>query len=62
MALIGWVSLFCKVIVGAGLGAYVPNLIQFGLDELTDASSTEITLFIFLVHNVHIHLRSLCIL
>ena len=41
-----WVSLFSKVIMGAGLGAYLANIVQFGVDQLIDASSTEIISFI----------------
>ena len=32
--------------VGVGLGGFQANLIQFGLDQLHDASTTEITSFI----------------
>ena len=32
--------------MATGLGAYQPNIIQFGLDQLQDASTTEITSFI----------------
>ena len=38
-----WVSLFSKVIMGVGLAAFQANIVQFGLDQLIDASSTEIT-------------------
>ena len=41
-----WVSLFSNVIMGVGLGAFQANIIQFGIDQLVDASSTEITSFI----------------
>ena len=41
-----WVALFCKLIMGAGLGVFQANIIQFGVDQLSDASSTEITSFI----------------
>ena len=41
-----WVSLFSKVVMGLGLGAFQANIVQFGLDQLIDASSTEITSFI----------------
>ena len=34
------------VIMAIGLGAYQANIIQFGLDQLQDASTTEITSFI----------------
>ena len=38
-----WVSLFSKVIIGIGLGAFQANIVQFGIDQLIDASSIEIT-------------------
>ena len=41
-----WVSFTCRVIMGAGLGAFQANIIQFGIDQLIDASSTEIKSFI----------------
>ena len=41
-----WVSVFCKVIMGAGMGAFQANIIQFGIDQLSEASSTEIKSFI----------------
>ena len=34
------------IIASAGLGGYMANVIQFGLDQLQDASTTEITAFI----------------
>ena len=34
------------VIMAIGLGAYQANIIQFGLDQLQDASTAEITSFI----------------
>jgi peptide/histidine transporter 3/4 len=37
-----WVSLFSMLIMGIGLGAFQANIIQFGIDQLIDASSTEI--------------------
>ena len=37
-----WVSLFSKVIMGIGLGAFQANIVQFGIDQLIDASSVEI--------------------
>ena len=37
-----WVSLFSMVIMGIGFGAYQANIVQFGIDQLIDASSTEI--------------------
>ena len=41
------IILFVNVLVIAvGLGGYQSNIIQFGLDQLQDASSTEITAFI----------------
>ena len=33
-----WVSFACRVIMGAGLGAFQANIIQFGIDQLMDAS------------------------
>ena len=41
-----WVSLICRVVLGAGFGAFQVNIIQFGIDQLSEASSTEITSFI----------------
>ena len=41
-----WVAFVSKVIMGAGLGAFQANIIQFGIDQLEDASSAEITTFI----------------
>ena len=41
-----WVSFACRVIMGAGFGAFQANIIQFGIDQLMDASSTEIKSFI----------------
>ena len=41
-----WISLICRVIVGAGFGAFQANIIQFGIDQLLEASSTEITSFV----------------
>ena len=37
-----WVSLFSKFIMGVGLGAFQANIVQFGIDQLIDASSVEI--------------------
>ena len=37
-----WVSLFSKVIMGIGLGAFQANIVQFEIDQLIDASSEEI--------------------
>ena len=37
-----WVSLSSKFIMGIGLGAFQANIVQFGIDQLIDASSTEI--------------------
>ena len=34
------------IIVAIGFGGYQANIIQFGLDQLQDASTTEITAFI----------------
>ena len=41
-----FVLLVLLVIASIGLGGYWSNLIQFGLDQLQDASTTEITAFI----------------
>ena len=41
-----WVSLFSKLVMGIGFGLFQSNIIQFGIDQLSDASSTEITSFI----------------
>ena len=41
-----YVSFACRVIMGAGLGVFLANIIQFGIDQLIDASSTEIKSFI----------------
>lgn len=41
-----WVSLFSKLVMGSGFGLFQSNIIQFGIDQLSDASSTEITSFI----------------
>ena len=40
------ISLALLIIASAGLGGYWANVIQFGLDQLQDASTTEITAFI----------------
>ena len=41
-----WVSLFFKVLMGAGFGMFQANIIQFGIDQLSEASSTDIVSFI----------------
>ena len=41
-----WIAFASKVIMGIGLGAFQANIIQFGIDQLLDAPSTEITAFI----------------
>ena len=41
-----WVTFFSKCIIGVGLCGFEANIIQFGIDQLSVASSTEITLFI----------------
>lgn len=41
-----WVSLFSKLVMGSGFGLFQANIIQFGIDQLSEASSTEITSFI----------------
>ena len=41
-----WISFLSKIIMGVGVGAFQANIIQFGIDQLSEASSTEITSFI----------------
>ena len=41
-----WVTFMSKLIMGAGLAMFQANIIQFGIDQLIDASSTEIKTFI----------------
>ena len=41
-----WIRLFSKCIMAVGLCGFEANIIQFGIDQLSVASSTEITLFI----------------
>ena len=41
-----WVSLISKIIMGAGFGVFQANIIQFGIDQLSEASSTDIVSFI----------------
>lgn len=41
-----WVSLSSKFIMGFGFGLFQSNIIQFGVDQLSEASSAEITSFI----------------
>ena len=41
-----WVSLLSRMVMGAGFGLFQANIIQFGIDQLLEASSTEITSFI----------------
>ena len=41
-----YISLALLIIASVGLGGYWANVIQFGLDQLQDASTTEITAFI----------------
>ena len=41
-----WVSLSSKVVMGFGFGLFQSNIIQFGIDQLSEASSTETTSFI----------------
>ena len=41
-----WVSRLATTIMGAGFGAFLSNIVQFGIDQLSEASSTEITKFI----------------
>ena len=41
-----WASLICRMVIGAGFGLFQANIIQFGIDQLLEASSTEITSFV----------------
>ena len=41
-----YVSIFSKLVMGFGFGLFQSNIIQFGVDQLSDSSSTEITSFI----------------
>ena len=41
-----WVSLFSKIVMGAGFGVFQANIIQFGIDQLSEASSMDIISFI----------------
>ena len=41
-----WISVFSKAVMGAGLGAFQANIIQFGIDQLSEVSSTDITHFV----------------
>ena len=41
-----WVTLIAKIVTGVGFGAFQANIIQFGIDQLIDATSTEISSFI----------------
>ena len=41
-----WVSICFKAMMGGGFGVFQANIIQFGIDQLSDASSKEITSFI----------------
>ena len=41
-----WVALICRIVIGAGFGAFQANIFQFGIDQLLEASSTEITSFV----------------
>ena len=40
------ISLTMTSIMAIGFGGYMANIIQFGLDQLQDSSTTEITAFI----------------
>ena len=42
----GTVSPVLNIVLGLGLGIYQANIIQFGLDQLSDASTTQIQSFI----------------
>ena len=41
-----WVSLVSKIVMGAGFGVFQANIFQFGIDQLSEASSTDIISFI----------------
>ena len=41
-----WITLMAKLIMGAGFGVFQANIVPFGIDQLVDASSTEISRFI----------------
>jgi peptide/histidine transporter 3/4 len=41
-----WVSLVSKIVMGAGFGVFQANIIQFGIDQLSEASSADIVSFI----------------
>jgi peptide/histidine transporter 3/4 len=41
-----WVTHTINIITGVGFGAYQANIVQFGIDQLIDATSTEISSFI----------------
>ena len=41
-----WITLTAKLIMGAGFGVFQANIVPFGIDQLVDASSTEISWFI----------------
>ena len=61
-----WVSWFSEIVVGAGFGAFQANIIQFGIDQLPDASSMEITSFIMqytttlIVSGISIYFSTVC--
>ena len=44
---IQYVSVILWIVAAVGLGGFLANVIQFGIDQLHDASSSEVTLFIF---------------
>lgn len=41
-----WISLVSNLIMGIGFGLFQANIVQFGIDQLSEASSVEITNFI----------------
>ena len=41
-----WVSLISKIVIGAGFGVFQANIVPFGIDQLSEASSTDIVSFI----------------
>lgn len=41
-----WVAFTANVITGVGFGVYQANIVQFGIDQLINATSTEISSFV----------------
>ena len=61
-----WVTLIANIITGVGFGAYQANIVQFGIDQLIDATSTEISSFIMwytmslLISGIVVNYSSFC--